>query len=132
MRAIRRKWRWRIRRTAAGAIAPSSSPAGQRSSSARVPRVSASLPGSELRWSVELVNRTSLNDPAFRIGGEMGFQKQLFLRAGYASGSGDATGPSLGLGFVRGAISIDFARLFSGLSADAGEPPTFLSVRVSW
>lgn len=99
---------------------------------ARVPRVSAALPGAELRWAVEVVNRTSLDDPAVRLGAELGLQRQLFLRAGYASGSGDATGPAIGLGFVRGVLSIDFARVFGGLSSDAGRPPTFLTLRVNW
>ncbi|HEY3286590.1 MAG TPA: PorV/PorQ family protein [Gemmatimonadaceae bacterium] len=99
---------------------------------ARVPRVEKALPGAELRWAVEIVNRTSLDDPAFRLGGELGFQKQLYLRAGYASGVGDATGPAMGFGFVRGAMRIDFARVFGGLSSDAGVPPTFLTLRVSW
>jgi hypothetical protein len=99
---------------------------------ARVPRVAKALPGAELRWAAELVNRTSLDEPAVRLGGELGFQKQLYLRAGYSSGTGWATGPAIGFGFVRGALSIDFARLFGGLSSDAGVPPTFLTMRVNW
>ncbi len=67
-----------------------------------------------------------------RIGAELGLQKQLFLRAGYASGSGDAAGPSIGIGFMRGALSLDFARVFGGFSSDAGQPPTFLTLRVTW
>ncbi|MHB8837501.1 MAG: PorV/PorQ family protein [Gemmatimonadaceae bacterium] len=99
---------------------------------ALVPRVSKALPGAELRWAVELVNRTSLDSPEYRVGGELGLQKQLYLRAGYSSGIGDGTGPAIGFGFVRGAMSIDFARVFGGLSSDAGEPPTFLTMRVNW
>ncbi|MHB1312697.1 MAG: PorV/PorQ family protein [Gemmatimonadaceae bacterium] len=97
---------------------------------ALVPAMTRVLPGSELRWSAELVNRTSLNDPAVRVGAELGLQKQLYLRGGYASGTGDAAGPAFGLGFVRGRLALDFARLFSGFSADAGQPPTFLTLRV--
>lgn len=99
---------------------------------ARVPRVATALPGAELRWAVELVNRTSLDDPAFRLGGELGLQQQLYLRAGYASGSGVFAGPAIGFGFVRGALSLDFARVMGGSSANAGEPPTFLTLRVNW
>jgi len=79
-----------------------------------------------------VVSRSSLNSPAIRLGAELGLQKQLFLRAGYASGSGDAAGPSIGLGFMRGALSLDFARVFGGFSSDAGQPPTFLTLRVTW
>ncbi len=98
----------------------------------RIPRVSAALPGAELRWATEIVNRASLDDPAFRVGAELGLQRQLFLRAGYASGTGEATGPAIGFGFVRGALSLDFARVFGGFSSDAGQPPTFLTLRVNW
>lgn len=98
----------------------------------RVPRIATALPGSELRWAVEMVNRTSFGDPAIRVGAELGLQRQLYLRGGYASGTGDATGPAIGLGFVRGALAIDFARVFGGFSSDAGEPPTFLTLRVNW
>jgi hypothetical protein len=99
---------------------------------ARVPRVAAALPGAELRWTAEVVNRTALDDPAVRIGTELELQRQFSLRAGYASGMGDASGPAFGLGFVRGALHIDFARVFGGFSSDAGEPPTFLSLRFTW
>lgn len=98
----------------------------------RVPAVSEALAGADLRWAAEIVNRVSLDDPSFRLGAELGLQRQLFLRAGYASGIGDAAGPAMGLGFVRGALSIDFARVFGGLSSDTGQPPTYLSLRVSW
>lgn len=98
----------------------------------RVPAIAKVMPTAELRWSADVVNRSSLNQPAFNVGAELGLQKQLFLRAGYASGSGDATGPAIGLGFVRGRLGIDFSRVFSGLSADVGQPPTFLTLRLGW
>lgn len=98
----------------------------------RVGAVAKSLPGAELRWAAEMINRTSLNEPGFRVGGELGLQKQLFLRAGYASGTGDATGPAIGLGFVRGKLGLDFARVFGGFSSDAGQPPTYLTLRANW
>lgn len=97
---------------------------------ALVPAVTRALPGAELLWSAELVNRTSLNDPAVRVGAELGLQKQLYLRGGYASGTGDATGPAFGLGFVRGKLALDFARVFGGFSSAAGQPPTYLTLRV--
>jgi len=100
--------------------------------SARVPAVAAALPGAELHWAVEMVNRTSLDQPAFHLGAELGLQKQLYLRGGYTSGTGDATGPAIGLGFVRGKLALDFARVFGGFSSDAGQPPTYLTLRVSW
>ncbi len=97
-----------------------------------VPAVGRALAGATLRWSGELVNRTSLNDPAWRVGGELGLQQQLYLRAGYASGIGDATGPAFGFGFVRGKLALDLARVLGGFSSDAGQPPTYLSLRVTF
>jgi len=99
---------------------------------ARVPAMARALPGAELRWAVEMVNRTSLNDPSVHVGAELGLQRQLYLRAGYVSGTGDASGGSIGLGFVRGKLALDFARVFGGASSDLGLPPTFLTLRVSW
>lgn len=99
---------------------------------ALVPALTRALPGGELRWAVELVDRTSLNEPSLHLGAELGLQKQLYLRGGYASGTGDAAGPAIGLGFARGKFALDFARVFGGLSADLGQPPTYLTLRVSF
>ena len=99
---------------------------------ALVPAVASALPGAQLRWAAELVSRTSLDGPAVHVGGELALQEQLYLRAGYATGTGDGTGPAFGLGFVRGRLGVDFAREFTGLSADLGKPPTYLSLRVSF
>lgn len=97
-----------------------------------VPALARELPGAELRWAVEVVSRTSFKEPSVRLGGELGLQRQLYLRAGYASGTGEGTGPAFGLGFVRGRLGVDFAREFTGLSADLGEPPTFLTLRFTF
>ncbi len=99
---------------------------------ARVPAVTQALAGAELRWAAEIVSRTSFNEPSVHVGAELGLQQQLFLRAGYVSGTGDATGAAIGLGFVRGKLRIDFARVFGGFSSDAGEPPTFLTLRLGF
>ena len=49
-----------------------------------------------------------------------------------SSGSTESGGPTLGLGFVAGRLVIDFARVFAGLSADAGQAPTYLSLRLTF
>jgi hypothetical protein len=56
----------------------------------------------------------------------------VFIRGGYVVESADteAGGASLGIGFVVRRLTIDFARSFSGLSADAGQAPTYLSLSV--
>jgi len=99
---------------------------------ARVPAVTRALAGAELRWAAEIVSRTSFKEPSVHLGAELGLQKQLYLRAGFVSGTGDATGASLGLGFVRGKLAIDFARIAGGFSSDAGQPPTYLTLRLGF
>lgn len=65
----------------------------------------------------------------FRLGTTIVYQDRVYLRAGHISGGGDAKGPTLGFGVVAGRLSFDIARAFDGLSADAGEPPTYFSLR---
>ena len=48
-----------------------------------------------------------------------------------ASGS-ESGGPSFGLGYGTERIGIDLARVFTGLSADAGQAPTHLSLRITF
>jgi hypothetical protein len=69
------------------------------------------------------------HDIDLRMGATILYQDRVNLRAGYISGGGDATGPALGFGVVAGRLSFDIARAFDGLSADAGEPPTYFSLR---
>jgi hypothetical protein len=95
----------------------------------RVPEVERSVPGGELRLSAEMVARIGLADPSFRAGGEFAYRQQYYLRAGFVSGSGDAAGAAVGLGFRRGGIAMDFARAFGGFSSDQGQPPTYLTLR---
>jgi len=95
----------------------------------RVREVERSLPGGELRISGEVVARGGLTEPSFRAGGEFAYKQQYYLRAGFVSGSGDAAGAAVGLGFQRGGIAMDFARAFGGFSADQGQPPAYLTLR---
>ncbi len=87
----------------------------------------------ELRLSADVIDELPLNRPLPRVGGEFAWERRAFLRAGYvfASGSTESGGPTLGIGFVARRLVIDFARVFAGLSADAGQAPTYLSLRVT-
>ncbi|MCA2995791.1 MAG: hypothetical protein ING97_12715, partial [Gemmatimonas sp.] len=49
--------------------------------------------------------------------------------AGYKVQQGQGSGPSVGLGFQRGGFGVDIARRFDALSAQLGEPPTYVSIR---
>lgn len=87
----------------------------------------------EVRLAADVIDELPLTRPLPRVGGEFAWEKRAFLRAGYvfASGSSESGGPTLGIGFVAGRLVIDFARVFAGLSADAGQAPTYLSLRVT-
>ena len=63
-----------------------------------------------------------------RLGADLSWQKRLHLRGGYIFDVGEAGGPSLGVGLSAGSLNVDIARLFEGLSADAGQAPTYLSL----
>jgi hypothetical protein len=69
------------------------------------------------------------HDIVVRVGATVVYQDRVYLRGGYIGGRGDASGPALGFGVVAGRLSFDIARAFDGLSADAGEPPTYFSLR---
>lgn len=87
---------------------------------------------SELRISVDVIDAIPVGRPLPRVGSEFAWEKRAFVRGGYvfSSGSSESGGPTLGLGFVAGKLVIDFARVFAGLSADAGQAPTYLSLRL--
>jgi hypothetical protein len=82
--------------------------------------------------SVDLIDELRVSNPLPRIGGEFVWDDAVFLRGGYVVERRDTEsgGASLGIGFALRRLTIDFARNFSGLSADAGQPPAFLSLRI--
>lgn len=88
----------------------------------------------EVRLSVDIIDALPVRRPLPRVGSEFVWEQRAFVRAGYvfATGSSESGGPTLGLGFVAGRLVIDFARVFAGLSADAGQAPTYLSLRVTF
>ncbi|MCC6319588.1 MAG: PorV/PorQ family protein [Gemmatimonadaceae bacterium] len=82
--------------------------------------------------AVDLLDELHVSNPLPRIGGEFVWDDAVYVRGGYVleRRSTESGGASLGIGFALRRLSIDFARNFSGLSADAGQPPAFLSLRV--
>ncbi|MDF1506114.1 PorV/PorQ family protein [Roseisolibacter sp. H3M3-2] len=67
-------------------------------------------------------------DPAVHVGAEGTFRNTFMLRGGWVQKRGDS-GPSVGFGYASRRIGFDVARQISGLSVDAGEPPTFVALR---
>jgi len=88
----------------------------------------------ELNMSVDVIDGLNIDSPMPRIGAEFVWQKRAFLRGGYVfdTAESEAGGPTLGLGFTRNNLVLDLARVFTGFSADAGQAPTFLSLRLAF
>ena len=87
------------------------------------------MDGAELRLSADMVSELRRVDPSPRVGAEIGWQRRIRFRGGYASRASGFGGPSLGVGYDTGTLAIDFARLFDDVSSMTGAEPTYLSVR---
>ncbi len=85
----------------------------------------------DVRVAVDLSDDLSPRRPRARVGSEIGIQRRAYLRAGYIGRNQDSEGggPTVGLGFVLRRFVVDIGRITAGLSADAGQAPTHLSVR---
>jgi hypothetical protein len=94
-----------------------------------VPAVERAVTGGTLSLTGEIVTRAGGREPAFRGGAEFGYKNEVFLRGGLPDKSADGTSVTLGLGLKRGGLQLDFSRGFGGNSSDAGEPPTYLTLR---
>lgn len=88
----------------------------------------------ELNMSLDAIDGLHIDSPLPRVGAEFVWQKSAFVRGGYIfdSAESDAGGPTIGLGFSRNNLVLDLARVFTGFSADAGQAPTFLSLRFAF
>jgi hypothetical protein len=85
----------------------------------------------DVRIAIDVSDDLSLGQPRARFGSEVGIQRRAYLRAGYIMRDQDTEGggPTIGLGFVVRRFVVDIGRITAGLSADAGQAPTHLSVR---
>jgi len=95
----------------------------------RVPGIERYSKQTELRITGDLIDELQVDRPAARVGADMVWQKRVHLRGGYMFDSGEAGGPAVGFGLSAGSLVVDIARVFEGLSADAGQAPTYLSLR---
>ena len=96
---------------------------------ARIPVRSLAEAKATLDVSADVLSASALGGAAGAIGASVGFREQAFLRAGYKFQQGQGAGPSVGFGFQRGAVGVDISRRFDALSAQLGEPPTYVSLR---
>ncbi len=67
-----------------------------------------------------------------RFGLDVGYQRLLRVRAGYAFVQDGLSGPSVGVGVENGSIGVDLARTFLTGSDLQVENPTFFSFRVTF
>ncbi|HEV8305204.1 MAG TPA: PorV/PorQ family protein [Gemmatimonadales bacterium] len=67
-----------------------------------------------------------------RLGMDVGYQRLLRVRAGYAFVQEGLSGPSVGLGVENGSIGVDLARTFLTGSDLLTDNPTFFSFRVTF
>ncbi len=99
--------------------------------SVNVPNVGGVPPEVKLRVSGDVLSDMRFNSPSPRFGASIGYRDQAFFRTGYLfdRGDGEGDGPSLGFGISTGSLVLDIGRIVRGLSADAGKPPTYVSLR---
>src|SRR5213083_619470 len=67
-----------------------------------------------------------------RVGLDIGYQRLVRVRAGYAFVQDGLSGPSVGLGLESGSLGVDLARAFLTGSDLQVESPTFFSFRVTF
>src|SRR5881296_653480 len=72
----------------------------------------------------------SYGDSQMRVGVDVGYQRLVRLRGGYAFVHDGLSGPSIGMGVSSGAIGVDLARTFLTGSDLVTQNPTFFSFRV--
>ena len=75
-----------------------------------------------------------VGSPQIRFGVDLGYQRLVRVRGGYAFAGGSAglSGPSVGLGITSGAIGVDLARPFLQGAGLVTPNPTFISFRVAF
>ena len=95
----------------------------------RVPSMERVARDAELLVAGDVIGDIGLASPAVRMGADLAWRKTVHFRGGYVFENSESSGPSIGLGVAVGGFVVDLARLFEGFSADAGEAPTYLSLR---
>jgi hypothetical protein len=74
----------------------------------------------------------SYGDSEMRIGVDVGYQRLVRVRGGYAFVHEGLSGPSVGMGISSGSIGVDLARTFLSSSDFVTDNPTFFSFRVAF
>ncbi len=87
------------------------------------------LKDTQVNGAASVVTTRGESGAGFRIGTDIVYQNEVHFRAGYVgNANNNDSSASLGFGIRSGTLVFDIARSFGGLSADAGQPPTYLSL----
>jgi hypothetical protein len=95
----------------------------------KLPFIAALVADTEVRLAADVVADRNLDHPAARLGADVTYEKNIHLRGGYVANDANGARTALGFGIGTGHLIFDIARTFGGLSADAGQTPTYLSLR---
>lgn len=99
----------------------------------RVARAGQWRSGLAMSVSGEVVTLKTFTSPSLRLGTEFALSNVLMVRLGTAIRAPvGAPWGSAGIGVRRGRLGLDFARTIGGSAADAGTPPTYVSLRVGF
>jgi hypothetical protein len=74
----------------------------------------------------------SYGESEMRVGVDVGYQRLVRVRGGYAFVHEGLSGPSVGMGISSGSIGVDLARTFLSGSDLVTDNPTFFSFRVAF
>jgi hypothetical protein len=95
----------------------------------KLPFIAALVADTEVRVAADVIADKNVDHPAGRIGADVTYEKNIHLRAGYVAHDANGARTALGFGIGTGHLVFDIARTFGGLSADAGQTPTYFSLR---
>ncbi|HUQ18140.1 MAG TPA: PorV/PorQ family protein [Gemmatimonadaceae bacterium] len=95
----------------------------------KLPFISQLVADTEVRLAADVIADRYIDHPAARFGADVTYEKNIHLRGGYVANDANGARTALGFGIGTGHLIFDIARTFGGLSADAGQTPTYLSLR---
>jgi hypothetical protein len=95
----------------------------------KLPFIASLIADTEVRIAADVIADRYVDHPAARIGADVTYEKNIHLRGGYVANDANGARTALGFGIGTGHLIFDIARTFGGLSADAGQTPTYLSLR---
>ena len=102
----------------------------QLGASGRVPSTRLREQDVQVDVMADLLGSLAYESISARLGTTITYRGRYALRGGYTLVEGERGGPSVGLGvFLSDGMVLDLARRFDGFSAQAGQAPTYVSLR---